>query len=700
MSGKPTFWQLYKRTINKLDERHLGEALELLQELANVLGDWKLLDEVADVNSAYGLLLYYMEQGNNDPAREQQHTNFIATCYNIAEKAAQTERALVTGTSARMRSISEILKDMENLELKNITSEPCEEDANKHVELYTELFNASYDSFLWNDEAAAQAQEVIDSALIAENDKVLMASGLFINCLQAFDARKIIFFADNYSTATSSMLRIRMLVAVAFTLYTYRNRLFAYPVITSKLKDLCNNPRFTTDMQNLQKLIIESLSTHEVDRKMREEIIPAMLKSHNFNPEKFGIDSLEEISESNPEWKNFEQQVGKLAELEAAGADIYYSTFSTLKRYPFFNNAANWLYPFEENHPGIPKQIRKTGLKGIANALLKSDVLCDSDKYSFCMLTTQMTDVQVNMIISQLPEMGGYDTAIAQTSESTCRNYLRNLFRFFYLYSGKSKPANPFETDMSLLDCNELAEAFKDKTEINKISAYAIKKGKYDMAISFLLLSETKGFADSEVYQELGFCYQKKKSYFDAIAAYEKANALSGDSKWTLQHLAQTNRIVGNYKDALNYYRLLETAKGEDAKIAFRCGECLVHLESYDDAMHEFFKAEYLNPDMTAATRAIAWCSILTDDIKQARKYYDKLLLKEEQGEDLLNAGHAAWIDGDTKAAVELYSRAYAELKREEFLKRMLSDKEILKTHGISNYDITFMSDIVIRKKE
>ena len=527
-----------------------------------------------------------------------------------------------------------------------------------------------------------------------------MASGLFINCLQAFDARKIIFFADNYSTATSSMLRIRMLVAVAFTLYTYRNRLFAYPAITSKLKDLCNNPRFTTDMQNLQKLIIESLSTHEVDRKMREEIIPAMLKSHNFNPEKFGIDSLEEISESNPEWKNFEQQVGKLAELEAAGADIYYSTFSTLKRYPFFNNAANWLYPFEENHPGIPKQIRKTGLKGIANALLKSDVLCDSDKYSFCMLTTQMTDVQVNMIISQLPEMGGYDTAIAQTSESTCRNYLRNLFRFFYLYSGKSKPANPFETDMSLLDCNELAEAFKDKTEINKISAYAIKKGKYDMAISFLLLSETKGFADSEVYQELGFCYQKKKSYFDAIAAYEKANALSGDSKWTLQHLAQTNRIVGNYKDALNYYRLLETAKGEDAKIAFRCGECLVHLESYDDAMHEFFKAEYLNPDMTAATRAIAWCSILTDDIKQARKYYDKLLLKEEQGEDLLNAGHAAWIDGDTKAAVELYSRAYAELKREEFLKRMQSDKEILKTHGISNYDITFMSDIVIRKKE
>lgn len=700
MSGKPTFWQLYKRTINKLDERHLGEALELLQELANVLGDWKLLDEVADVNSAYGLLLYYMEQGNNDPAREQQHTNFIATCYNIAEKAAQTERALVTGTSARMRSISEILKDMENLELKNITSEPCEEDANKHVELYTELFNASYDSFLWNDEAAAQAQEVIDSALIAENDKILMTSGLFINCLQAFDARKIIFFADNYSTATSSMLRIRMLVAVAFTLYTYRNRLFAYPVITSKLKDLCNNPRFTIDMQNLQKLIIESLSTHEVDRKMREEIIPAMLKSHNFNPEKFGIDSLEEISESNPEWKNFEQQVGKLAELEAAGADIYYSTFSTLKRYPFFNNAANWLYPFEENHPGIPKQIRKTGLKGIANALLKSDVLCDSDKYSFCMLTTQMTDGQVNMIISQLPEMGGYDTAIAQTSESTCRNYLRNLFRFFYLYSGKSKPANPFETDMSLLDCNELAEAFKDKTEINKISAYAIKKGKYDMAISFLLLSETKGFADSEVYQELGFCYQKKKSYFDAIAAYEKANALSGDSKWTLQHLAQTNRIVGNYKDALNYYRLLETAKGEDAKIAFRCGECLVHLESYDDAMHEFFKAEYLDPDMTAATRAIAWCSILTDDIKQARKYYDKLLLKEEQGEDLLNAGHAAWIDGDTKAAVELYSRAYAELKREEFLKRMQSDKEILKTHGISNYDITFMSDIVIRKKE
>lgn len=694
MSGKLTFWQLYKEATGKLDESRLGEALPLLQELADALGDWKLLDEVSDVNSAYGLLLYYMEQGNDDPARERQRTNFIAACYCIAEKAAQAQRAKQGGAGQGMRSLGDILKDMENLALKSITSEPSEADSERHAALYAELFDAAYDAPLWSLEAAAQAQEVIDSAFVSDNDKAVMTSGLMMSCLQSFDPRKLLFFADNYSAAMP-LLRVRMLAAAAFTLYAHRRRLFAFPAVTGRYRELCGSPRFASDIRTFQILIIESLSTHEVNRRMREEIIPAMLKNRSFNPAKFDAETLEEISESNPEWKDFERQVGKLAELEAGGADIYFSSFSPLKKFPFFRIAANWLYPFDERHPGIPRQI--TRLKGIAAAMLKSDTLCDSDKYSFCLLAAQMTDKQVSLVVSQLPETEGLPAPAPQTPESLCRNYLRCLFRFFYLCTSKPKPGNPFETALSLLECGALAGAFNDKDTADRISSCAIKKGRFGMAAAFLLLNEASGAADAETYQKLGFCCQKKKDYRGAIAAYKKASALDGGSRWTLQRLAQTFRAAGDYKEALGCYRLLEAADGKDAKNAFRCGECLAAIGSYSEALREFFKAEYLDPSLVPAARAIAWCSMITGDMKQARKYYGKIPGEEKQGADLMNAGHAAWMDGDLKAAAECYRAACGRLGQKEFLSKMQTDAALLETRGIPSRDILLMTDIAIR---
>ena len=91
------------------------------------------------------------------------------------------------------------------------------------------------------------------------------------------------------------------------------------------------------DIATLQVFGLESLATHDVNRKLREEIIPAMMKTSKFNPNKFGIDKVEDLDESNPEWRAIDKTIGELAELEAKGADVYYSTFSSLKRFPFFN---------------------------------------------------------------------------------------------------------------------------------------------------------------------------------------------------------------------------------------------------------------------------------------------------------------------------------------------------------------------------
>lgn len=694
MSEQLTFWQLYNKSVGLLNEKRLAEALSLIHRLVDKTANWQLLDELENIKSEYSLLLNYMKQGVNDPQRERQRIKFISRSYDLIEKAAYLMRSKEKAEIVT-RTMPQILKDLEDLGMKSITSGLTEVDLQKHVALYTELFHCAKKSSLWNAEEEKSAEEVMNSALVSDKDKSVMLSALLLSNLYSFDAQKIIFFANQYSETENLQLRIQLLVCIVFPLQKYRSRLFAYNDMLFRLSLLRESPAFLQDIATLQVFGLESLATHDVNRKLREEIIPAMMKTSKFNPNKFGIDKVEDIDESNPEWNAIDKTIGELAELEAKGADVYYSTFSSLKRFPFFNEEANWFYPYDSNHPSVPAQLRDSAKKGIMQAMLDSDVLCDSDKYSFCMLTTQMSEEQLGLLASQIPGAEGLEVRKEKTRESFCRNYLRELFRYFYLYNG-FRPSNPFEEDFTLVENPVFKSVFNDYDVLMRIGSYAMEKKNFAVASVYLEKCAECPDSGAETFQKLGFCHQKNKQPLEAVRAYEKAYALNGKSKWTLRHLAQVNMFVGNYKDALNYYKLLEITEEADANIAFRCGECLVRLERYDEAIKEFFKAEYLEPENVSASRALAWCSVLTGDVKQARRYYSKIISSSPRTDDFISAGHAAWIDGDMNEAASLYLRAASDTGLEEFNRKFYADSEVLSKYGIDRNEIMLMMDIVV----
>lgn len=692
MDEQLSFWQRYNKAVKFLDGKRLAEALKQAHRLVDETADWQLVDELESISSAYSMLLNCMRQGMNDPDREQQHLNFICRCYDVVEKAAHNKRAKENGV-VFTRNMPQILEDLEDYGMKCITSHLDDTDLQKHMSLYTELFHCAKNSSVWNAEEQKQAEEVMNSALVSNNDKSVMLSALLLSCLNTFDPLKILFFVNQYSETEDLQLRIQLLVCFVFPLQKYRSRLFAYRNLQTRFKLLSDSVFYPQDLATLQIFALESLSTHDVNRKLREEIIPAMLKTQKFNPMKFGIEKIEDIDETNPEWESIDKTIGELAELEAKGADVYYSTFASLKRFPFFNEEANWFCPYDPNHPSVPAQIRKSGGKGIMQTLLGSNVLCDSDKYSFCLLTTQMTEQQVGLLASQIPGHEDVEVKKEKTREVVCRNYLRGLFRYFYLYNG-TRPSNPFEEDFTLVENPLFASAFNDYDVMMRTGSYAMEKKNYPIASVYMEKCAEFPNAGAEAYQKLGFCCQKNKRMLEAIKAYEKAHSLKGNSKWTLRHLAQANLFVGNYKEALGYYRLLEVLDEKDAKIAFRCGECLVRLGQYAEAIKEFFKAEYLAPENVAAARAVAWCSVLTDDMKQARRYYAKIVSENPLADDLISAGHAAWIDGDANEAAALYSRAAGNLSSGEFNRKFFADSETLAAHGIKHEDMLLMADL------
>lgn len=107
--------------------------------------------------------------------------------------------------------------------------------------------------------------------------------------------------------------------------------------------------------------------TEKIDKKMREEIIPEMLKSvSSMKNMRFDLEENdEENDDKNPDWEDTFEKSGlgdklrEMSELQLEGADVYMSTFAALKSYPFFREVQNWFYPFSKQHSSVLKAAEK-----------------------------------------------------------------------------------------------------------------------------------------------------------------------------------------------------------------------------------------------------------------------------------------------------------------------------------------------------
>ena len=308
-----------------------------------------------------------------------------------------------------------------------------------------------------------------------------------------------------------------------------------------------------------------------------------------------------------------------------------------------------------------------------------------------------MDEKQRNFLSSAMPGEDIADSDNGNQREVVARNYLRDLFRYFNLWTGK-KPADPFLGDTVFITNPLLAAHLTDNDSISRISSYAIDVKEYDTAIAYLEKYDHRLAPNASICQKLGFCLQRKGRYEEAIKSYEQALTIDSSSKWTLRHLAHAYLLTGKSAEALKYYRQLEACGVQDAHVAIREGECLAREGKYAEALKEFYKAEYLGGGDQAA-RALAWCSVITGDTATATKYYDKIINSDGcQPYDYIPAGHAAWIAGDISKAADLYIKAYEKMEKGTFYPKFFADADILSSHGITKEDLLLMYDIILQK--
>lgn len=719
-----------------LEKKRLKEALTQLESFLWQCPDWELRTRMEQLQTSYNYMLGYMRQGVNDPERWNVYRKLMADTWAIADQS----RLLMLDTASSkyyhearrtprsedlaaydLKMLLHILESFnDDLAVSGLFSdEKMDIVLRRHEDTLKFMFMQVWTNSAWTSQEEENAQMMLASEQLLADDLCLFISAVTLSLMECFDLRKITWLLNAYRHSNVNINQ-RALVGVLMIFHIYRHRLSLYPELNKRVDLMGEMPSFKSDIARIYRQMLLCQETEKIDRKMREEIIPEMLKNvSSMRNMRFGLEENEEENdEVNPDWADAFEQSGlgdklrEMSELQQEGADVYMSTFAALKNYPFFREVSNWFYPFSKQHSDVLKVLRAqegNSKNSLLDLILQTGFFSNSDKYSLFFTIQQLPKSQQNMMLSQLGEQ-----QVAELTEKTnaetmqkfnerpgtvSNQYLHDLYRFFKLSVRKQEFRDIFKEKLNLHNIPILDNVLYWEEILRPTADFYLKKARWEEAIEIYEELEDFGAFDidgAEYYQKLGYALQKKKKYGKAIDAYIKADTLKPDNIWNNQHLASCYRLSHNYQAAITYYKKVEESLPEDSTVIFHLGSCLAELGQHEEALNYFFKLDFIENNCVKAWRGIGWCSFIVLKYEQAMKYYEKIIEKKPLAIDYMNAGHVAWVMGNTQKAATLYSKAIAMSEsREQFLAMFRKDEEPLLKQGIEEEDIPLMLDLL-----
>lgn len=692
-----TFSYLLTDARKALEAHRLLSALDSMKGMVAYARIPEYANELDNLYASYMSLLDFMEQGADDPAREEMFYRFQAMARVLCRKLEREglrhdEHSFYAETLQRLqRQLGDIF------EWRALLYPAVPHD---------DLFDALWTSGQWTADEAAVVNEWMQHPEVDDFRKCVAVSAVTLSAMQIFDEAKFHLLLRSAESG-SVKVRVRAWAGIAFVLVFHAEEIARAEDLSERLRKLSTSSAELNTLKALQVQLFLTLETKRIEQRLQEDIMPKVVKRmRDLRLDRtLGFDELNARLEEgipNPEWESkdgTDELVGKmheLVELQRRGADIYMGTFKIMKqRFPFFQKAVNWLCPFTLKHPDLT-----ASSKGFLLPLLNRAVgLCNSDRYSMFLMNERISEAQLDMLKSQLggglPDWENGLNGDELSPEDELRSYIQDFYRFSNLYRRREAFRNPFSENLFLPDYEPLDILQNESAWMEQLAGYAFSEKSYRLAQS--IYDRVGEKLSGEGWRKLAFCYQQEGNYSEAVRAYERADLLRPFSPWAWSQEARCLRAVGNYEEALKKYAELEKIAPEDAAVALHQAQCHIHLGQYEEAFHYLFKADYLAPDSMNTARALAWCSLLTGKLEQAERYYQKVLQQSPAGDDYLNAGHAAWLMGDVREAVRHYVKA-VELSPDAKDDLLKADEGLLLAGGLSPDSLRLMTDLVLRK--
>lgn len=726
---------LKKEILINLTKRQLKPAIDGLKQLSSNLDSSIYTSRIEGLETNYKYMLHYQFEDVNDPEQKNVYSNLIRSIFEMTDDIS--ENLLLNESSALffeklrtsqykeeagMPSFTMQLKDLSGSLALTDLIEDKEKKLSQKKDLSIKIERVASDMFLSvfvskraDDNTYFDYMDFMSNPDIREREKCLFISALMLNLFERFDAKKIKILM-NHATHENPMISQRAIVGLIISMQMYDVRWEFYPECQQQLDALSENPSFRKSVLTIIKQLIRSRETEKISKKLNEEIIPEMMKFNSLAGKKLNMDELmgltEDFSEKNPDWKKELEESGlanKLQEysnLQMEGADVFHSTFSHLKSFPFFYEMGNWFLPFDTDYSELLDLFAKSDKDSVLyNAILNSGHMCNSDKYSFCLSLLQMPESQRNMMTQrfgaeseELKQLQKEAMALNPTinEEVISNQYIQDLYRFFKLHPSRNSFFDVFKLRINFYDKKSIAPLISDIADMRQIAIYCFDKNFLAEALKVYELIALQEQDDSSTWQKIGYCRQMLDNLSGALDAYLQADLIKPDNSWTIRRIAQLYRSEKKPDMALQYYLKLQTLVPENISVELNIGHCYLDLGEYEKALNTYFKVELLDGgDNTKAWRPIAWTALLLGKYDLSINYYQKILKNNPSANDFMNAGHLELILKHKKNALNYYQQALKMQNNnmQEFISAFLPDEEILISAGIEKEFFNLLFD-------
>lgn len=721
-----------------LDNAEVSEAFETVGKLSHELSRADINDELERLHMSYMFMLKYLEQGVMDPQRDEILSKILQSLYSLNDQCfiglmEQTSPEVFYARRRELAGVSlisiieEYRKELQQLSL--VKSLPNEESDNHAIlahlrqaeELETKLFNRVWSSLPLSAEDANSLKLCINGDILPVHTRCLLVAALFLGLMKFYDESKLLIMLEAYSLSDEPLVQLRALTCAMLAMLAHKKRIITSKAIQSRLSTMQDMSEFKQDVWSIQVQLARSRNTENVKERVRNDLIPNIMKMRpdiidKLKDKDSQVIDLSDI-EANPEWQDWLDQSGitrRIEEFNAMqieGSDVFIATFAHLKTFPFFKTLSNWFLPFYAAHSSVVENLGASKM-ALAEVVQHAPYLCNSDKYSFCLSLGALPESQRTMMSAQLEEQNAALNEAKQAElpderkqrVSIVNAFVQDLYRFFKLFSRRREFIAVMDNPgIDMTDCLQLTHVTRDAHVLELLGTLYFKNAFYEDAIKcFSRLEEIDDATDDHFYQKIGFAYQNAGKTEQALNYYKRYELLHEEDAWNMRHIAACYRALGEFDKALDYYRRVEALTPDNVSLTLTIGHVLLEQNRTNEALQQYFKADLMDNSKHRAWRPIAWCSFLLNDYERAIDYYDRIARDDKpSAQDLLNRGHVLLCQGKTQEAINTYRESLNLMGgvTKKFRNAFKGDALELRLHGVSAVDQALIPDAVCSQK-
>lgn len=650
----------YYKAINALAKGQLTEAIRLQEPWLTKLHDGDLNDQRTSLLSDNQLMLNY----------------FLSAC----DENADVRRSLLARTYVFLDEVYELMRLKTNSRhefelLRNI---------DKQARTISDVSRDPYEVFdyFWLTRKPDRQQQQRLSDFLGNGDTLLALtaiSGIMLNTLRSFSEERLQWLMEAYISTDNDTIRQRLIVAVCLLLLKYDKRLTCFPGLNGTFDSMLDVDGCRESMLLVIEQMILTLRIPEADdavKTVQNKVFDMMRDRKTVGDKLSKLIVIDEDEEDQPDWlQHFQDSItdtiSRLAQLAEQGVDVNFAHFKPMREFRYFTTAeASWLIPFYSSNKRLNLDF-STRIGALLQSALEKRGLCDSDKYAMCVMYQQMQNIkeiseqQWKVVAEQIED---YAQAPLETN-LTAKHYLQDIYRYFQLNAWKVP--NDFSAALeAVVDSNLLRKLSPTADWLIRQADVLVRTGRFASAIELYKwalgqLYDSPDMFDglgAQLYQKIGYAYESKAMYKEALDAYTHADLFAVDQRWTLWHIAKCELQLENYDKALELIeRLCKLFSPSRRYLLFRAA-IYERLDNHDAANDVYYQMLAADSSDKEALRHLSRSLLLGGHAQKAIRFSQQLVSSPDHSQDdLLLHAWLLLFNADIKGAYSAFLNAEAD---------------------------------------